>query len=123
MKVFLIMSSVFFAPKKAATSEEVRLGDFEHSLLQKIKGQSLDIKLRNMVYYWLKERCSGFKTFACEPLDYMKKFQVRAGNLEKNRNLTLKCLSRNHTPNWGLTFFFLGGQIIDQLKPLVVLRI
>ncbi|ODN04165.1 TBC1 domain family member 19 [Orchesella cincta] len=61
---------------KVATSEDVTLEDFPTSLLNQLTRRGLDTKLRNMVYYWLKEKCSSFKYFPLEPLDYMKKCQM-----------------------------------------------
>ncbi|CAL8116056.1 unnamed protein product [Orchesella dallaii] len=60
---------------KVATSEDVTLEDFPTSLLNQLTRRGLDTKLRNMVYYWLKEKCSSFRYYPLEPLDYMKKCQ------------------------------------------------
>lgn len=69
--------TLFSLFQKVATSDDVTLENFSASLLTQLTSRGLDTKLRNMVYYWLKEKCSSFKYFSLEPLDYMKKSQVK----------------------------------------------
>ena len=52
------------------------MANFKTSLLYQIKKGNLDIKLRNMVYHWLKDHCCNFRPISVEPLDYMKKHHV-----------------------------------------------